>query len=140
MQILIRAAKIIDSTSEHNGKIADVLITDGVFTTIGKDIDSDGVDDVIEGDDLHISTGWVDLYATFGDPGKEYKEDIESGLNTAAQGGFTKVAISPQTDPVVDTKSTIQYLLNKAKNHAVEALPIGAITKGLKSEELDRNV
>ncbi len=136
MQILIRAAKIIDPSSEHNGKIADVLITDGVFTTIGKDLDSEGVDDVIEGDDLHISTGWVDLYATFGDPGKEYKEDIESGLNTAAQGGFTKVAISPQTDPVVDNKSAIQYLLRKAEGHAVDALPIGAVTKGLKGEEL----
>ncbi|MDA9121280.1 dihydroorotase [Flavobacteriales bacterium] len=136
MQILIRAAKIIDPTSEHNGKLLDVLVTDGTFTSIGKDLDSVGVDEVIEGDDLHISTGWVDLYATFGDPGKEYKEDIESGLNAAAQGGFTKVAVSPQTDPVVDSKSAIQYLLNKAKNHAVDVLPIGAITKGLKSEEL----
>lgn len=136
MQILICAAKIIDPTSEYNGKIADVLITDGIFTTIGKDIDSTGVDEVIEGDDLHISTGWVDLYATFGDPGKEYKEDIESGLTTAAQGGYTKVAISPQTNPVVDSKSDIQYLLKKAENHVVDALPIGAITKGLKGEEL----
>lgn len=136
MQILIRAAKIIDPTSEHNGDILDVLITDGVFTSIGKDLDSDGVDDVIEGDDLHISTGWVDLYATFGDPGKEYKEDIESGLTTAAQGGFTKVAISPQTNPVVDSKSDIQYLLKKAESHVVDALPIGAITKGLKGDEL----
>ncbi|MCF8464585.1 MAG: dihydroorotase [Flavobacteriales bacterium] len=136
MQILIRAAKIIDPTSEHNGKIVDVLITDGVFTTIGKNLDSEGIDEVIEGDDLHISTGWVDLYATFGDPGKEYKEDIESGLNTAAQGGFTKVAISPQTDPVVDSKSDIRYLLKKAENHVVDALPIGAITKGLKGQEM----
>ena len=136
MQILIRAAKIIDPTSEHNGKVMDVLITDGTFTSIGKGLNPTGVDDVFEGDDLHISTGWVDLYATFGDPGKEYKEDIESGLNTAAQGGFTKVAVSPQTNPVVDSKSAIRYLLNKAENHVVDALPIGAITKGLKSEEL----
>jgi dihydroorotase len=136
MQILIRAAKIIDQTSEYNGKILDVLVTDGTFTSIGKDLDSDGVDEVIEGDDLHISTGWVDLYATFGDPGKEYKEDIESGLNTAAQGGFTKVAVSPQTEPVVDSKSDIQYLLKKAENHVVDLLPIGAITKGLKGQEM----
>ena len=136
MQILIRSAKIIDPTSIHNGKIKDVLITDGIISTIGNDLDTDGVDDVIEGDDLCISTGWVDLYATFGDPGKEYKEDIESGLTAAAQGGFTKVAVSPQTDPVVDSKSDIRYLLKKAEGHVVDALPIGAVTKGLNGVEL----
>ncbi len=136
MQILIRSAKIIDPTSIHNGKTTDVLISDGIISTIGNDLDTDGVDEVIEGDDLYISTGWVDLYATFGDPGKEYKEDIESGLTTAAQGGFTKVAVSPQTDPVVDSKSDIRYLLKKAEGHVVDALPIGAVTKGLNGVEL----
>ena len=136
MQILIRAAKIIDPNSKHNGKIADVLIADGVIAEIGNELDSEGVEEIIEGDDLHISTGWVDLYATFGDPGREFKEDIESGLNAAAQGGFTRVAISPEAEPAVDDKSAIQYILNKAKDHAVIAMPIGAITKGLKGEEL----
>lgn len=136
MQILIRAAKIIDPNSKHHGKEADVLVSDGVIAQIGKDLDSEGVEEIIEGDDLHVSTGWVDLHATFGDPGREYKEDIESGLNAAAQGGFTKVAISPEAQPAADDKSAIRYILKKAEGHAVDALPIGAITKGLKSEEL----
>lgn len=136
MQILIRAAKIIDPTSEHNGKVADVLITDGVITEIGKDIDSYGIDEVIEGDDLHVSTGWVDLFATFGDPGREHKEDIESGLNAAAQGGFTRVAISPEAEPAVDDKSAIRYILKKAEGHAVHALPLAGMTKGLLGEDL----
>ena len=136
MQILLRATKIIDPNSKHNGKVLDVLIKDGKIETIRKDLDAIGVDEVIEGDDLHVSTGWVDMYATFGDPGREYKEDIESGLNAAAQGGFTKVAISPEAEPAVDDKSAIRYLLKKAEGHVVDALPIGAITKGLKGEEL----
>lgn len=136
MQILLRATKIIDPKSSHHGKTADILISDGQIISIGKDLDSTGVDEVIEGDDLYVSNGWVDLYATFGDPGREHKEDMESGLNAAAQGGFTKVAISPEASPAVDDKSAIRYLLKKAEGHVVDALPLGAITKGLKSEEL----
>lgn len=136
MQILLRSTKIIDPNSKHNGKVLDVLIKDGKIATIGKDLDATTVDEVIEGDDLHVSTGWVDMYATFGDPGREHKEDIESGLNAAAQGGFTKVAISPEAEPAVDDKSAIRYLLKKAEDHVVDALPIGAISKGLKGEEL----
>ncbi len=136
MQILIREAKIIDPTSEHNGKVADVLITDGIITQIGQSIDDYGVDEVIEGDDLHISTGWVDLYATFGDPGREHKEDIVSGLNAAAQGGFTQVALSPEAEPAIDDKSAIRYVLKKAEGHVVNVLPLAAMTKGLLGEDL----
>ena len=136
MQILVRSAKIIDPTSKHNGTIADVLVVDGLISKIGKKIDATGADEIIEGDDLHISTGWVDLYATFGEPGREHKEDMESGLNAAAQGGFTKVAVSPEAEPAVDDKSAIRYLLKKAEGHAVEILPIGGLTKGLKGEAL----
>lgn len=136
MQILLRATKIIDPNSKHNGKVVDVLIKDGKIESIGKNLDATTVDEVIEGDDLHVSVGWVDMYATFGDPGREHKEDIESGLNAAAQGGFTKVAISPEAEPAVDDKSAIRYLLKKAEGHVVDALPIGGITKELKSEEL----
>lgn len=136
MQILLRDTKIIDPNSKHNGKVVDVLISDGKIESIGKDLDSTNVNEVIEGDDLCVSTGWVDMYATFGDPGREHKEDIESGLNAAAQGGFTKVAISPEAEPAVDDKSAVRYLLKKAEGHVVDALPIGGISKGLKGEEL----
>jgi dihydroorotase len=136
MQILVRSAKIIDPNSRHNGTVSDLLVVNGIIAKIGKNIDTTGVDEIIEGDDLHVSTGWVDLYATFGEPGREHKEDMESGLNAAAQGGFTKVAISPEAEPAVDDKSAIRYLLKKAEGHAVEVLPIGGQTKGLKGEAL----
>jgi dihydroorotase len=136
MQILIRSARIIDPSSKHNGKITDILIEDGIIKQIGKDIDAEGVEELIEGEGLYVSSGWIDLYATFGDPGREHKEDMESGLNAAAQGGFTRVAISPEAQPATDHKSAIRYLLKKAEGHAVRALPIGAITKGLKGESL----
>lgn len=136
MQILLRSVKVIDPNSSQNGKTVDIQIENGTISKIGKDIDSNSANEIIEGDDLHVSVGWVDMYATFGDPGREFKEDIESGLNAAAQGGFTKVAISPESEPAMDSKSAIEYLLNKSNKHAVDALPLGAITKGLKGKEL----
>lgn len=136
MQILIRSAKIIDPSSKHHLKEQDVLIDDGILVSIGKNLDTANVEEVIEGDDLHVSIGWLDLFATFGDPGTEYKEDIISGLNAAAHGGFSKVCISPATDPVIDSKSGVEYILSKAKGHTVDALPLGAMTKKLDNTDL----
>lgn len=136
MQILIRSAKIIDSSSSHNGKNVDVLITNGVISEIGTGIDSTGIDEIIEGDDLHLSQGWVDMYATIGDPGNEHKETVKTALNAAAQGGFTHIAVSPEASPAIDSKSAIEYLLNQAEGHATNLLPIGAATKKLEGSEL----
>lgn len=136
MQILLRSIKIIDPNSKHNGEIKDVLIVDGTIEKIGSDIDSTEVNEIIEGDDLHVSVGWVDLYAKFGDPGEEHKEDLESGLNAAAQGGFSKVAISPEAAPSVDSKSAVDYILKKSEQHVVDALPIAGMTKGLEGNDL----
>jgi dihydroorotase len=136
MQILLRSIKIIDPNSKFNGKIKDVLIVDGVIEQIGDNIDATEVNEVIEGDDLHVSTGWVDLYAKFGDPGEEHKEDLETGLNAAAQGGFTKVLLSPEASPCVDSKSGVDYILKKSSNHIVDALPMAGMTKGLEGSQL----
>ncbi|MDC0304179.1 dihydroorotase [Flavobacteriales bacterium] len=136
MQILLRSVKIIDQNSSHNGKTVDILIDDGIILEIEKAVEAPTANEIIEGEDLHVSTGWVDMYATFGDPGREHKEDIESGLNAAAQGGFTKVAVSPEAEPAMDNKSAIEYLLTRASGHVVDTLPLGGITKGLKGKEL----
>lgn len=136
MQILLRSIKIIDPNSKFNGQVKDVLIVDGVIEQIGDKIDATEVNEVIEGDDLHVSTGWVDLYAKFGDPGEEHKEDIETGLNAAAQGGFTKVVVSPEASPCVDSKSGVDYILKKSSNHIVDALPMAGMTKGLEGSHL----
>jgi dihydroorotase len=78
----------------------------------------------------------VDLKADFCDPGFEHKETITSGLDQAAFGGFTHVCILPTTQPILDGKTQIEYLLSKAASHTVNVHPIGAITKEMKGQEL----
>lgn len=135
MNILIKAAKIADSESIHFGKTMDLLIEDGIITKIESSLeDSDAK--VIEGEDLHLSQGWVDLKAHFCDPGEEDKETVESGLRAAAFGGFTHVTALPSTSPVIDGKTQIQYLLKRAEHEVCALHPMGTITEKMKGENL----
>lgn len=135
MQILIKQAKIINSGSSHDGQIRDLLVADGVIKQIAPEIKA-GQAEVIHGENLHISLGWVDLKATFCDPGYEHKEDVSSGLMAAQAGGYTHVALTPSTSPVVDGKSQIEYLKRRAEGFVCTVHPIGALTAGMNGESL----
>lgn len=113
----------------------DILIGNGTIKSIGKSLKSDSAT-IVSSNDLHVSSGWIDLNAHFQEPGFEHKEDIESGMNAAAKGGFTRVCVSPNTEPVIDSKSQIKFIKEKCLNHAVELLPYGCLSKGMKGEEL----
>jgi dihydroorotase len=76
------------------------------------------------------------MFANFADPGYEYKESIESGCAAAASGGFTDVLVIPNTKPVIDTKSQVEYVVQKAKSTPVNVYPIGAVTKNTEGKEL----
>jgi dihydroorotase len=135
MKILIKSAQIIDSTSSHNGKKMDLFIDNGIIKDIKDSIDIES-DIIIDEPDLLISQGWADLKVDFCDPGHEHKETISSGLRAAAYGGFTHVAVLPSTSPVVDGKSQIRYIQNRAENEVTEIHPIGSITEQMKGENL----
>jgi dihydroorotase len=135
MKILIKKATILDPKSDFNGNVKDILIVDGIIDRIESDIHEDA-DHLIESDNIHVSQGWVDLKAHFCDPGEEHKETIESGLDAAAYGGYTHVCVLPSTNPPVDGKTKVEYLLRKGDGHVTSINPIGAITEGLKGENL----
>lgn len=135
MKILIKQATIIDPKSEHNGKVKDLLIENNTIVSI-QDIIKDEKAIEVAHNDLHISTGWVDLKSNFCDPGMEHKETVKSGLDAAAAGGYTHVAVLPSTQPVIDGKSQIEYLLRKGENHVTSIHPIGALTVGMNGENL----
>ncbi|MDG1428614.1 MAG: dihydroorotase [Crocinitomicaceae bacterium] len=135
MKVLIKKAKIVDSTSSDNGKIKDILIDDGIIQKIADEI-TEKSDKEISSDNLHVSQGWVDLKSDFCDPGYEHKETVLSGLDAAAYGGYTHVAVIPVTKPVVDGKTQIEYIIRKGEHHITQIHPIGAITEGMHGKEL----
>ena len=135
MKILIKKATILDPESKHNKQTKDILIENGTITHIDENINDDEAK-IIESENLYLSQGWTDLNARFGEPGLEYKEDLTSGMNAAAQGGFTHVALMPSTEPSIQTKSDVSYLLNQNEHHIVDLHPMGALTINRKGEQL----
>ena len=153
MKILIQKVNIIDRNSPHNGTIRDILIENGRIKAIGQDLSAGaddrsdagandsvasgtGADIVINQPGLCVSPGWVDIFSHFGDPGYEYKETLETGAAAAAAGGFTDVFVLPNTKPVVDSKSQVEYIRRGSASLPVNIWPIGAMTRGLEGKDL----
>ncbi|MFI5132663.1 MAG: dihydroorotase [Chitinophagales bacterium] len=135
MKLLIKQARVVDPSSPFNGQITDIFIEDGIITQIGKSI-SAKADQEINMAGLHVSPGWVDLFANFADPGYEFKETLETGAAAAAAGGYTDVLVIPNTNPVIHNKSGIEYIVQKGKSLPVNIHPIGAITRNTEGKEL----
>lgn len=135
MNILIKSATILDSKSDFHNTTQDILVEDGFITKIGNNLKNQKKYNEIAFENLHISQGWFDSSVSFGEPGFEERETIENGIKTAALSGFTAVAVNPNTNPVIDTSSDVSFITSKAKNKAVDVLPIGALTRN--SEGID---
>ena len=135
MTILIRKARILDPNSSFHQSTNDILLKQGIIHEIGPSIDAHA-DQIIELENLHVSPGWVDVFANFNDPGFEFKETLGTGANAAAAGGFTHVFVIPNTRPSIDTKSQIEYIKGKSTSLPVNIHPIGAISKSIEGKEL----
>lgn len=135
MVVLIKKVRLIAPGNPLHNQVKDLLIQDGIIRGIRDQI-SDPADRVIEGENLHISAGWVDVFAHFCDPGFEYKEDLASGSQAAAAGGFTEVMVLPNTSPPVQSKSQVEYIRQKTRGGPVTVYPIGAISRDLAGASL----
>ena len=125
MKTLIRSAKIICKKSDYHGKIKDIFIENGIIQQIG-DVLILEVDEIIEGEDLHVSVGWFDMRVHAKEPGHEYKESLESMELTALAGGFTEIALLPNTHPVVQSRESVNYLTRAGEK--VKFHPMAAVT------------
>ncbi|QXP74730.1 dihydroorotase [Tenacibaculum sp. AHE15PA] len=136
MTTLLKSATIIDASSPYHQKTKDILITDGIITKINDTITSKKEYQVLKLDNLHVSTGWFDTSVSFGEPGYEERETVKHGLLVAAKSGFTAVAVNPNTNPVIDNKSAVEFLINKANGFATNLYPIGTLTQQSKGVEM----
>jgi len=134
--LLILGGRIIDP-SQGIDMVGDLLITDGRITQIGRASSPDEPCSVLYADGMIVSSGFIDLHCHLREPGFEEKETIATGTRAAAKGGFTTVCCMPNTEPPIDTKATVEFIIRKAASEgAVRVLPIGCITIGRKGEEM----
>lgn len=136
MNLLLKSATVVDSTSSHHLKKMDILIQDGVIESIATTIKTPAETEVISLENLHLSQGWFDSSVSFGEPGYEERETIAHGLGVAAKSGFTAIGLQPQTSPVIDTNASVSFLKSQAANSPVTIHPIGALTKKSEGQEL----
>lgn len=134
--LLLQSVKILYPNSSFNGKVTDVLVSDGKIVEIGSSLKAPAGAKAINCKGKFLSPGFFDLNANFCEPGLETKEDLESGTKTAAAGGFTGVAIMPNTQPPVHSKGEVAYIVNKTKGNLVDVYPLGAISHNREGKDL----
>ncbi len=135
MNLLVKNVTIADPQSKFNSQQCDVRVENGKITNIGK-LSADKNETVFDAQGAFLTPGFFDLNCAAGDPGFETKEDLDTLTQTAKAGGFTGLALLPQTNPVVQSKSQVEYIVNKAKNNLVDVLPVGAISQNREAKEL----
>jgi len=134
MNLLIKSATISDPGSPFYQQVADVLIEKGQISKIAKKINADS--ESFDAKGKHLAPGFFDLNCNIGELGLETKEDLQTGTRAAAAGGFTGVALMPNTIPPVHSKAEIEYLMNRAKNNLVDVYPLGAISYKREGKDL----
>ena len=134
-KLLIRNGRVIDPANGRDATF-DVLIDDGRIAGVGENLDGTGAR-IFDATGMIVAPGFIDMHVHLRDPGFEHAETIETGSRAAAAGGFTSVACMPNTNPVNDSATVTNYIVERARRFAVvNVFPIGAITKGSAGEEL----
>lgn len=132
--LLIKNGHVIDPANGIDGRF-DLLIEKGSVLRVEKKI-ACKAHKVIDAKGKWLVPGLIDIHVHFREPGYEYKETIETGARSAAVGGFTSVACMANTNPVNDSGSVTEYIVDKAKSALINVHPVGAVTQGLKGETL----
>lgn len=136
MTILIKNGRLVDPASDRDERV-DILIKGDSIEKIGRNLSTTGAERVIDAEGLVVAPGLIDVHTHLREPGFEWKETIRTGTMAAARGGFTSVVCMANTDPVNDNKAVTEYIREKARTEGlVRVFPCGAVTKGLKGEDL----
>ncbi len=135
MDILIKGGRVLDPDTKLDA-VCDVLITDDTIAKVDQAIEKEGAQ-VIDASGCYVMPGLIDMHVHLRDPGLTYKETVETGSMAGAHGGFTTIVAMPNTKPVMDEGHRVSYVHNKAKmTSPIHVLQVGAVTKGMKGEEV----
>ena len=139
MKIIIKNGYIIDPRSNFEGT-GDILIDGARITGIranGKSVINDPEAPIIDATGMFVTPGLVDLHTHLREPGFEHKETVRTGTMAAVRGGFTTICCMPNTNPPIDNPGTVSLIYQLTREGgSCTVLPVGAITKGQKGEEL----
>jgi dihydroorotase len=136
--LLIRGGRVVDP-SQGIDRIDDVLVRDGLVVAIGHaDTQPLGkADETIDATGLVVAPGLIDMHVHLREPGREEDETIETGTRAAIAGGFTSVACIPNTEPPIDTQSTVEFIHQKAtRADTCNVFVVGCVSRNREGKEL----
>jgi len=134
-KVILRNARVIDPNSPHNGKKMDIYIEDGYILKMGNGIAAPDAQEITS-PNLHVSPAFMDLHTHVCEPGHEEKETLASIAACANAGGFTSVLAMPDTQPVIDQRSVVEYVNRMAMGLPCDIIPAGAISHDLNGKDL----
>lgn len=127
MNLLIRNATVYNPQSSSHKKTVSVHLVDGKINTIGEKSTVKATE--INGEGCWLMPGFFDLNANAGEPGLETREDLNTAEQAAAAGGFTGLALMPNTQPPIHARSEVEYLKKQAQNRLVDFYPLGTLSQ-----------
>lgn len=128
MNICFQGIRIVNPEQNLN-IISNLWIKDGIIKEISDNCHCESNTEIINAKGLTAIPGLFDMHVHFREPGFEYKEDLQSGMNSAANGGFTGVLIMPNTKPPIHDKTVVEYIKSKVKGNLVDVYLSGALTQ-----------
>ncbi len=142
--LVIRNGRLLDPKNSID-VVGTLLVTDGRVKAVAdeeaihtalKDVDAANLE-TIDADGLWVTPGLIDMHVHLREPGEEYKEDLQSGTDAAAAGGFTTIVAMPNTKPVVDSAPAVDYVIRRSEEiSSTRVLPCGAVSIGQKGKTL----
>ena len=132
--IVLKNGTILDPYNNTEKK-GDIHIENGKIKSVGK-ISAPKTSETIDCKNLIITHGFFDIHVHFREPGREDKEDLNSGSLAALAGGFTRVCAMPNTDPPIDSPESIRYIVDRSEECPIHIHPIGCITKSQEGKEI----
>jgi dihydroorotase len=129
MKLILKNINLVHPEQKINEKNISILLIDGIISKIGK-LSKEDLDGAKELDlaNKYVVPGFFDMHVHLREPGREDKETVETGCNSAANGGFTAVACMPNTEPAIDSAEVVHFIKEKASAHLVDVYPVGAAT------------
>lgn len=114
----------------------DILIVGGLIEEIAQNIEQQGAK-VIDVAGNWVFSGLIDMHCNICEPGFENIENIETVSRSAARGGFTSITCEPNTKPIVDNKTVVEYIISKSKEQSsVNIYPYGSMSMGCEGKAI----
>jgi dihydroorotase len=136
MKCLIKKAKIVDVYSKYHGKQVDILILNSRIEDIKSSINPIQGIKTIAAEDLHCSISWMDIGTQIGEPGLEHRETLETAIHACRKGGYGMMASFPNTNPVIQNKSSLKYLYERAQELKFKIFPIAALSENTDGKDI----